>query len=48
MIRLKDSQAVTVSQIDAVVAALNTNAIRTPGLIESGMKAIHSAIVTKQ
>jgi hypothetical protein len=48
MIRLKDSQQVTLSKIDAVVVSLNTNSIRNPGLVEAGMKAIHSAIVAKK
>jgi len=47
MIHLKDSQEITLSQIDAVVAALNESHVRTPGIIEQGMKAIHDAIVVK-
>lgn len=48
MIRLKDSQEITASQIDAVVAALNTSAARTPSLIEQGMKSIHAAIAASR
>lgn len=47
MIQLKERQEVLISQIDAVVKALNTNHIDSPGLIEQGMKEIHAAIVSK-
>jgi hypothetical protein len=46
MIRLKETQEITASQIDSVVAALNTNKLREPELVLSGMKAIHSAIAS--
>jgi hypothetical protein len=47
MIKLKERQEVLISQIDAVVTALNTNHIDTPSLIEQGRKEIHAAIVSK-
>ena len=47
MIRLQDAQTIKLSQIDAVVASLNTMNAKTPALIEAGVKAIHTAIVSK-
>jgi hypothetical protein len=47
MIKLKERQEVLISQIDAVVNALNENRINQAALVEQGMKAIHAAIASK-
>lgn len=47
MIKLKESQETKKSDIDAVVASLNTIHAKTPALVEQGMKMIHAAIVKK-
>lgn len=47
MIKLKETQEIKISQIDAVCASLNEMHADTPALVEAGMQAIHAAIVTK-
>lgn len=47
MIKLKETHRHKIEEIDNIVTALNAIHAKTPSLIETGMKAIHTAIVTK-